>query len=179
MRTLLPALSLVAVAACDGSPAEVGPSPLDDFARVIPDAPEQGGCSDVFMYGAFGNSSRAILLSVRGDVAQEAADNGQPLSISYTLPHPDIDLVAQWGTELTQNLCNDVVIPGTVIDGEAPAVSGTVHLTIEPDVGYQGFFEATGDAFVELEDVAFENPATGVTRTATTSLSAYIGWLPG
>ena len=68
------------------------------------------------------DDSKAIFVAIGGQLAAEATLTGQPVEVSFTLPHPDVQILAQWGTDLTINECNDVFMGEPVVNGEAFAI---------------------------------------------------------
>jgi hypothetical protein len=156
-----------------------GADELGQTLRAVQPPPVVFGCSDVVVVASNTANTRALIVSVLDGLAEDAARTGLPVSATYTLPHPDVQIVAQWGHDVTDLRCTDVGMP-VVIDGEAPAVSGTLTIDVVPDGVYLPW-DHSGEATLWLEDVVLENQATGDQRTLTTLELAGVGvgWYPG
>lgn len=166
---------LLAACAPDGAePSAAGPMPA---TRVLASLPVVGGCSDVFAYAATADDTKAFFVHVDGAYAADASQSGQPVDVTFVLPHPDVTITARWGTDLTINECNDVFLGQPVVDGEAAAVAGTLHMTLEPLGPYQPW-DMSNDAVFELDGIVFEDDS-GRRRVLTTTLETVVGWLPG
>ncbi len=174
--TLLAPLLALACAPTEG--ADVDAASLDAAARVLPSLAVVGGCSDVFAYGASADDTKAIFVHIDGGYAAEASQTGQPLQLSFTLPHPEVTVTAQWGDDLTINECNDVMMGQPFVQGEAVGVSGTVHLTLDP-LGPYYPWDMSNHAVIELDGLRLEDPDTGRQRSLSTTLETTVGWLPG
>jgi hypothetical protein len=114
-----------------------------DFTR-------SGGCGDVFIWTT--NADDTMALTVQWDRAATTAWEQEGFDDSMTLPQPAVQVFLVVGAELSQTYCTDIGGMGRV-DGQAPAVSGTVELTVTPQAGG---FEPAGTADVTLRDVAFD-----------------------
>jgi len=147
-------------------------------ALAVLEPPVVGGCSDIRVYGTSANDRYAVLLSVHGAYIEEAYDGGDT-ELSFVLPHPDIDLVVQWGSDLTVNECTDVFMDTPVVNGEAVAVEGTVHVDLDLLLTTPQPWDMSADATITMEDVVFQTES-GAERTWSIDLgTTAVGWLPG
>jgi hypothetical protein len=178
MKTTVLPLALLAAACAGSADASLDArSGLPATARAMISPAVVDGCGDVFVYAASADESKALFVVFRGELAAEATQTQQTVERSYTLPHPDIDVYAQWGSELTVDTCTDVFTGAPVVNGEATAIDGTVHLTLEPTGPYQPW-DMPSHATVELDGVSLQAPG-GRIRSLSTTLEAAVGWLPG
>lgn len=167
-------------AGCD-TPATEAPDPdADQLERALTalQPPVVAGCSDIRVFGSSANDRYAVLLSVSGAYIEQAYDGGD-IELAFELPHPDVDLVVQWGSDLTINECNDVFLGTPVVNGEAVAVEGTVHVDLELLLTTPQPWDMSADATIFLEDVVFQTES-GAERTRSIDLgTTAVGWLPG
>ncbi len=181
-RFFLASLAPVALFAvgCDTPDAEAPDGDADQLERALTmlQPPVVDGCSDIHVYGASANDRYAVLLSVSGAYIEQAYDGGDT-ELSFVLPHPDVELVVQWGSDLTINECNDVVIRTPVVNGEAVAVEGTVNIDLDLLLTTPEPWDMSADATITLEDVVFQTES-GAERTRSIDLgTTAVGWLPG
>jgi hypothetical protein len=180
----VPALAVLA-AACAPQPVDPGLSEqgqdaveLQRTLAALVSPPLVAGCSDLHVYASNASDGRALFLTVSGGVIEDAYDGGDT-HLELALPHPDVALTVQWGSDLTINECNDVVLGTPVIDGEASAISGMVVIDLDLLATQPQPWDMSADATIILEDVVFET-ATGAQRTWSVDLgTTYVGWLPG
>ena len=148
---------------------------------VAPDAVVDA-CGDIYFVTHDSDATNAVFITVEDSLAWDASNAGVPLTRTYVLPDPAVWVMAQWGNDLTYEHCNDVLEPGrgSAVDGEAPAVQGTITVTVEPMGPPLNAVEYPGMATIELEDVVFED-ADG-NQEAIQSIEfppVSVGWLPG
>lgn len=145
--------------ATSGPTATTSPSPsasptASPAGRVFTQADftKSGGCGDVFMWAATEDDKLAVVLQWQG-AATEAAETGAFQETS-TLPDARVSVSLQVGQMLTAGFCTDILgMPGHQVDGEAPAVAGTVELTVRP-TGEQQF--PTANADLTLDGIVFD-----------------------
>lgn len=167
-------------AGCDTPTAEAPDPDADQLERALTvlQPPVVAGCSDIRVYGSSTNDRYAVLLSVSGAYIEQAYDGGAT-ELEFVLPHPDIDLVVQWGSDLTINECNDVFLGTPVVNGEAVAVEGTVHVDLDLLLTTPQPWDMSADATITMEDVVFQTES-GAERTWSIDLgTTAVGWLPG
>lgn len=153
----------------------------DTLQRVGDDEAQVESCGDLLIAGSSPEDKHLLVLTVGGDLAEQARVSGKPVQATFTLPHDDVQLFAVWGAHLRDwYACNDVIFEHPVIDGEAHAISGTVSVTVESSKGATKFMPyAMADA--ELADVTFETDDGTETEMLEelTWLDQFIGWLAG
>lgn len=184
MRSMMALMAVVAMGcAVEGEPLEPSeiPNAEDELAaalRTLQPPATVFGCADVHVVAGNAADTASVTVTTWDGLVADANAAGGPIVQTYTLPHPTLAVTANYGTEVTRLECNDVIYPGPSIDYSADAISGTVTITVVPDLGYGGYF-STGFATVELDGVTFS--LAGMTRTLPTFTLAdvYVGWLPG
>ena len=140
--------------------------------------PEVGGCGDIFVHASSIHDRHAMFLTVAGATIEDAYDGGAT-ELTFVLPHPDVDLTVQWGRDLTIHACNDAIVGSPVVNGEAVAVEGTVHIDLELLLTTPQPWDMSSLATITMEDVVFQT-ANGAQRTWSVDLgSPTVGWLPG
>ncbi len=151
---------------------------LERALTALLQPPAVGGCGDIHVYAGSTSDRHAMLLDVSGATIEEAYAGGA-LELEFVLPHPDIHLVVQWGTDLTINECDDVMMGTPVVNGEAAAVEGVVLIDLELLLAKPLPWDMSSQATIRMEDVVFET-ASGAQRTWSIDLgSTSVGWLPG
>jgi hypothetical protein len=140
--------------------------------------PVVSGCGDIHVYAASGSDRQAIFLSVSGAYIEDAYAGGDT-ALEFVLPHPDVDLRVQWGTDLTIDECTDAFMGTAVVNGEATAVEGIVTIDLDLLMAKPQPWDMSSSATILLEDVVFETPS-GAQRTWSVDLgTTTVGWLPG
>ncbi len=173
---VIPVLLLVVGCAETGSSSVE--SELDATLRALGAGVEVFGCADVEVVAANSADSRGLVVRVDDDIAADALLAGATVGAEYTLPDPAVEITAMWGSDVTIDHCNDVSY-GTVVDGEASAISGVLSIEVVPD-GFGTELMPTGRAKLLLEDVVFETTAGEQRDLDELELSdVYVGWLPG
>jgi|GEM_PF-2980734 len=124
-------LASVPLVACDGDSAG-GPTTTamthNSTAVVrLPLAP-YGGCADAVFFGIGKNNEQGLLISV--DASRRSTT--EPTVLDVTLPDPSVTVTLTRGAGLDQAMCNDLVDLEYRVDSEVPAVSGTVHIELDP-----------------------------------------------
>lgn len=116
------------------------------------DFTKSGGCGDVFMWATTEDDTFAVVVDWR-EAATKAVEAGS-FDETVSLPDPDVSVSLQVGTMLSAGFCTDIAgMPGHRVDGNAPAVSGTVELAVRPN-GDELFDTAQAD--LTLHDVVFD-----------------------
>jgi len=189
MTRILPAalapLVLFAIA-CDAQPdpdqgltaQEHDGAQLERALTALLQPPAVGGCGDIHVYAGSTSDGHAMFLDVSGAYIEDAYAGGA-LELEFVLPHPDVELVVQWGTDLTINECDDVMMGTPVVNGEATAVEGLVLVDLELLLAKPLPWDMSSLATIRMEDVVFET-ASGAQRTWSIDLgSMSVGWMPG
>ena len=183
----LPAVLLLGLFGCEETPDPIDPQPTPQgIAADIADASETldmnvAGCGDVFVYAFDDAETRRITISIQGDHAETARTALTTQVTTFDLPHPDVTITAAWGDQLVYELCNDALDPNLapLIDGEATAISGTVVLTIEPEIVEDAPTQVF--AHLELQDVTLEHTDSDAQHTIDAAMveDVFVGWYPG
>lgn len=143
-----------------------------------------GGCSDYFAY-AHNDTDTQTIHVIGSGLAQQAHEQGEPLSISYSI-NPDTDDIQptirfQTGENLNHASCNDAIIPGMepVVTHEWTAISGSVSITVTPngDATDWGEYPADIEIFMENTELSDEQGDSFILPEKT--LITFIGWMPG
>ena len=94
-----------------------------------------------------------MAVTVQWDDAATTAWDGSGFDRSATLPRSAVRVSLVVGRMLSAGYCTDISMPGVRVDGDAPAVSGTVDLVVRPDAGG---FKPGSHADVTVRDIVFE-----------------------
>ena len=94
-----------------------------------------------------------MAITIEWQGAATAAWDEEAFDQTEQLPQPQIRVGLVVGRQLSATYCNDVLMPGPRVDGDAPAVAGSVALVVRPDAGG---FRPGSHADLSLQDVAFE-----------------------
>ena len=156
------------------------PSPSSSLAGRLftqPDFSKIGGCGDVFVYAT--SPDDTIGVTIQWDQAASTAWEESGFNDSATLPKPEVQVFLVHGSRLSETYCTDIGGMGSV-NGQAPAVSGTVEIAVTPDAGG---FEPSSHANLTLSDVVFdivEGTATEQWRIDQLDLrDLSVGWFAG
>lgn len=178
MRTIT-MLSLITAAGCAPSVETFEADELAETLRLVQAPAVVQGCSDLFVYAATANDTRVLEITMSDGLAADAAEDGNPIERTYTLPDPAVTITAVWGSDLTINHCDDVWFGTPTVDGARVAESGTLTVRVEPT----GVFEPwdhSGHATLWLEDVSFGTSQTGAPIDIDLELTdVLVGWYPG
>ena len=147
----------VVMAGCEAASLDAAPW---DPAELRVQPPTYGGCGDMVVYGSNTADTLAVVLSASG-VAEAAHQAGHAIWRVTELPHAQVSLRAQQGTDLTSAWCSGVQPwPGPVVAREWTATEGKLWVRITPDPGGSPSLPiATAD--VHFRDVRFTDPVTG------------------
>jgi hypothetical protein len=122
---------LVGGAGCTDADSEDGA----DLGRFAPapalELTRSGGCADVFLWASDDDGS--VVVTVAADVADRSSTGSA--SLVATLPDDALAVEVLHGSDLTRNLCTDVLDPAAEPAATSPATEGRVELTIDPDRG--------------------------------------------
>ncbi|MBT8337957.1 MAG: hypothetical protein KJO11_15225, partial [Gemmatimonadetes bacterium] len=144
-RSIARALSVATLAASLGVAAcstdLLGPDFVDDLDQLR-------SCADVFFF-AIDDADRVMLtFSVAGPVA-EAQAAGETTTTPFDLPDPDVTLIVEQGSRVSDAACDDVIENGgPVVDRTWSAIDGSATLTIRPGEGM-----VNNRADLELRDI--------------------------
>lgn len=175
LRSIALCLSLTFAAAgligCGGSLPTPGPELESALTRPA-------GCGDVFMYTSNSEDTLAVSFQSMGQVAY-ARSVGTTTTFPFSLPGADMKLKLYQGRRLTQNNCNDVIVPGSeqVIEIERTAVSGSAKLVIDPSSGAQ-----SEKGTLTLTDIVFQDQTGGAASVTLPHLelkNVVVGWFAG
>jgi len=100
-----------------------------------------GGCGDAYLWAATDDGTWVVTLTV------EARDRSttEPTTIAVDLPDPDVEAVVLVGdTDLTRNLCTDLIDGDAEPDRTVPLVEGTGEIVLDP-VAPEGTYDLCGD----------------------------------
>ena len=143
-----------------------------------------GGCSDYFVYAHNDADTQTIHVSGAG-LAQQAHEQGEPLSISYSI-NPDTDNIQptirfQTGENLNHVSCNDAIIPGMepVVTHEWTAISGSVSITVTPNGDATDWGEYPADVEIFMESIELSDEQGDSFTLPEKTLTTFIGWMPG
>ena len=157
-----------------GEPVEPNPTNLTTV----------GGCSDYFVYTHDDIDTQTIHVIGSG-LAQQAHEQGEPLSISYSI-NPDTDDIQptirfQTGENLNHASCNDAIIPGMepVVNHEWTALSGTVLVTVTPNGDATDWGEYPADIEIIMENIEFSDEQGDSFILPEKTITTSIGWMPG
>jgi len=129
LRALLSLAAVtVAAAGCSDADAEGGPA----LGRLVPgptvELSRSGGCAEVWLWAA--DESGAVVVSVVADLSDRSAL--EPTTITATLPDDSVEVEVLHGSDLTANLCTDVLDPASEPSTTSPAIEGRVEVTVDP-----------------------------------------------
>ena len=111
--------------------------------------------------------------------ATEAVEAGS-FEETVELPDERVTVTLQTGAKLSQGLCNDIILPDYRVDGEAPAVDGTVSLNVQPN-GDEVFDTAAADlTLTNIEfDIVFGTETEQWLVESLELEDVLVGWLAG
>ena len=143
-----------------------------------------GGCSDYFIYAHNDSDSQTIHVIGSG-LAQQAHEQGEPLSLSYII-NPDTDDIQptirfQTGENLNHVSCNDAIIPGMepVVTHEWTAISGSVSITVTPNGDATDWGEYPADIEILMENIELSDEQGDSFILSEKTITTFIGWMPG
>jgi len=139
-----------------------------DFAAELTN---RGGCADVKFYAVDDDDSKMLSVWVEG-LVEAATTAGETQTTTYDLPDPDVELIVEVGSKVSDATCDDVIENGgPAVDATFAATDGKATITIVPG-------ETTWDArgTLTLEDVTFEG---GGHIESFEIADTSVGWLAG
>ncbi len=171
--------TLLLLVACGQPDGEQVASTDNDTHQALRAPPVVDGCGDIHVYAANAADTVAMFITIRGDLALDAATNMQPAILDVQLPHPDVTLMVQRGGDLTINECNDVIYGQPVITAEAEPVAGRLRALITPIDYFDPWYYPT-DVDIRLIGVEIEDDGgRGATLPDMQLPTVRVGWFPG
>lgn len=143
LALLLPILGLVLGFGCDAAQEM---SALDTV-----DLPERFACGDLTMVAASPDGDEALLIGIDDGLAAAALESGEVVHAEYELP--DERLTVRWvaGTNVYQGQCGRDNGEAWQLDARLDAVSGRIHVRVDP--GPDGQLEL----YAEIDDVVLDD----------------------
>jgi hypothetical protein len=158
------------------SPTPTPPSSGRIFTQA--DFTKSGGCGNVFMWAATEDETFAVTMQWNVGQPGEAREFDETVS----LPDAEVQISLQTGTMLSQGFCTDILgMPGHRVDGDAPAVSGTVRLNLDPNDGGEPFSTSLADLTLDniLFDIVFGTETEQWRVEGLVLEDILVGWLAG
>ncbi len=175
---------LLLLAACQ-PPGD--PAPGDDTGALDVHAVEagfeaalvyEGGCADVVLYRWSPDDTLALLFRTTGVVAAAHAVGG-PVTTTWTLPDPAVEVALQAGEHVTHVVCNDAIEHEVVVARTWRAGAGSASLTVTP-TGEATEWELPARGELTLSDVVLDPEDDGdPIPLPSLAVTAGVGWFPG
>ena len=115
---------------------------------------ESAGCGDFIFFSLTQASDLLLYFYVNGPVAR-ANEELATVSSAYTLPHPDVTLNLQVGSNLFSTVCTDDLNGEAELTHLYAASSGQVSLTVTPDLDDTAAWGRGGSVDLSLSGMGF------------------------
>ena len=145
------------------------------------DLSDQGGCGDIYAYGATPDDDVLLLVHVLGEPVLAAYEAGET-SFSLVLSAADgeaVEVEARTGNNVGQIACNDFV-ENYALETTWVAVGGTVGVEASLTADTWETWSVPADVVVTVTDLVLEDQERGDQVTVDSfEIAASVGWLPG